>query len=116
MFTDPQSITVNAVAQSMPRVETNGRKSVYQKGDETFTLTLSHTRSGDRLRSMARVDQKAIVPDPLTSVNDYETLSVYLVIDRPDAGFTSTQLDQLITGFKSWLDSTAVAKLYGQES
>jgi hypothetical protein len=117
MFTDPQSITVNAVAQSMPRIQIDGKKCVYQKSDGTFTLTISHQIiAGDRVRSVARVDQKAIVPDPLTSVNDYETLSFYVVIDRPLAGFTSTQTDQLITGFKTWLDSTAIGKLFGQES
>lgn len=117
MFSDPQTITVNAVAQQMPRVETNGKKTTYQKSDGSFTLTISHQpASGDRIRSMARIDQKAIVPDPLTAVNDYETLSFYVVIDRPFAGFTQTQTDQLITGFKTWLDSTAVGKLFGQES
>jgi hypothetical protein len=65
---------------------------------------------------MARLDQKAVVADPLTAVNDYETLSAYIVIDRPLAGFTSTQVEQLITGFKTWLDATAIGKLYGQES
>jgi hypothetical protein len=65
---------------------------------------------------MARIDQKAIVPDPLTAVNDYETLSFYTVIDRPLAGFSSTQVDQLIAGFKTWLDSTTIGKLFGQES
>lgn len=116
MFADPQVITVNAVAQSMPRIASVGQKSTYQKNDLTFTLNLSHTVAKDRIRSMARVDQRAIVPDPLTSVNDYETLSVYLVIDRPLAGFSSTQVDQLIAGFKTWLDTTASGKLYGQES
>jgi hypothetical protein len=117
MFADPQSVTVNAVAQSMPRVQIDGRKAVYQKSDGTFTLTISHQAvSGDRVRSMARIDQKAIVPDPLTAVNDYETLSFYVVIDRPLVGFSSTQTDQLITGFKTWLDSTCIGKLYGQES
>jgi hypothetical protein len=116
MFSDPQTVTVNAVAQAMPRVETSGRKTIYQKSDQSFTLTLSHTPSRDRVRSMARVDQKAVVADPLTAVNDYETLSFYVVIDRPLAGFTSTQTEQLITGFKTWLDSTAIGKLFGQES
>jgi hypothetical protein len=116
MFSDPQTITVNAVAQAMPRVETSGRKSIYQKSDQTFTLTVSHTPSRDRVRSMARVDQKAVVADPLTAVNDYETLSFYVVVDRPLAGFTSTQTEQLIAGFKTWLDSTAIGKLFGQES
>jgi hypothetical protein len=116
MFSDPQTITVNAVAQAMPRVETSGRKSIYQKSDQSFTLTVSHTPSRDRVRSMARVDQKAVVADPLTAVNDYETLSFYVVVDRPLAGFTSTQTEQLIAGFKTWLDSTAIGKLFGQES
>jgi hypothetical protein len=117
LFTDPQSVTVNAVAQSMPRVETNGKKSVYSKSDETFKLTLSHTPSKDRIRSMARLDQRAIVTNPLDSTqSDYDTLSFYVVIDRPLYGFTMTQTEQLITGFKAWLDTTAVDKLFGQES
>jgi hypothetical protein len=116
MFTDPQTITVNAVAKSMPRVSTGDRKATYQMNDETFTLNISHTKTKDRLRSMARVDQRALVPDPLTAVNDWETLSVYIVVDRPQAGFTSLQVEQLLTGFKTWLDVTAMGKIYGQES
>jgi hypothetical protein len=116
MFTDPQSVTVNAVAQSMPRVETKDRRTVYQKSDQTFTLTISHGLSKDRIRSMARLDQRAIVADPLTAVNDYETLSFYVVIDRPEAGFSMVQVEQLIAGFKTWLDNTAIDKLFGQES
>lgn len=117
MFSDPQTVTVNAVAKVMPRVLSDGKKSIYRLADETYTLTISHqTVSGDRVRSMVRIDQRAIVPDPLTAVNDYETLSFYVVVDRPLAGFSSTQTDQLIAGLKTWLDSTAVGKIYGQES
>lgn len=115
-FTDPQVVTVNAVAQSMPRVAVSGNSSTYQKSDMTFTLTISHQMSKDRVRSMARIDQRAVVPDPLTAVNDYETLSFYCVIDRPSAGFTPTQSEQLITGFKTWLDATVMGKLFGRES
>lgn len=116
MFADPQVVTVNAVAQSMPRVTSTGKASVYAKADGTFSLTLSHTTSKDRIRSMGRIDQRAIVADPLTAVNDYETLSFYFVIDRPNYGFTQTQVDQLIAGLKTWLDTTASGKLFGQES
>lgn len=116
MFADPQVVTVNAVAQSMPRVSVSGTSAIYQKSDETFKLTLSHVKSNQRIRSMARIDQRAIVADPLTSVNDYETLSFYCVIDRPEVGFSVTQVDQLIAGFKTWLDTTASGRLYGQES
>lgn len=116
MLTDPQSITVNSVAQSMPRISTSGLKSTYQKNDLTYTLNISHAESAGRIRSVARVDQRAVVADPLTAVNDYETLSFYCVVDRPLAGFSSTQVEQLITGFKTWLDATMIGKLYGRES
>lgn len=117
MFSDPQSVTVNAVAKSMPKVESSGKKTVYRKADGTFQLTISHqVVAGGRIRSMARIDQQAVVPDPLTSVNDYETLSFYFVVDRPEVGFSSTEVDYLVTGLKSWLDSTAIGKLFGLES
>jgi hypothetical protein len=117
MFSDPQSVTVNSVAQSMPRVENTGTSAVYKKADETYKLSISHTKAGrDRIRSLVRIDQRAIVPDPLTAVNDYETLSFYCVVDRPSVGFTSTQVNDLVAGLKTWLDSTAVGKLFGQES
>jgi len=119
-LSDPQSVTVNAVAQSMPRILVSGTSSTYAKSDESFKLTISHQKTASkgnrRIRSMARIDQRAIVPDPLTAVNDYETLSFYVVIDRPEAGFSSTQTEQLITGFKTWLDATMIGKLYGQET
>lgn len=116
MFTDPQVITVNAVAKSMAKFMSEGTKSFYQTSDELFKLTISHIKSGDRVRSMVRVDQQAVVADPLTSVNDYDTLSFYCVIDRPVYGFTQAQIEQLVAGFKTWLDNTALGKLTGMES
>lgn len=116
MFTDPQVVTVNSVAQSMPRVQSSGTSAVYKKADETFKLSISHQTSAQRIRSMARIDQRAIVADPLSAENDYQTLSFYFVIDRPNYGFTQTQVDQLIAGLKTWLDTTASGKLFGQES
>lgn len=116
MFTDPQTVTVNAVAKAMPRIKTDGTSATYSLSDETFKLVLSHQISKSRLRSMVRIDQRAVVPDPLTAVNDWETLSFYFVIDRPLVGFSSAQVEQLVTGLKTWLDTTAIGKLYGQES
>ncbi len=116
---DPQVVTINSVAQSMPRIQTleNGSKSVYQKSDGTWKLTVSHKTTGtSRVNSMARIDQVAIVPDPLTSVNDFETLSFWVVFDRPLAGFTQTQCEQIAAGLKTWLDNTMIGKLFGRES
>jgi len=119
---DPQSITVNAVAKSMPRIlnPSDPSTTMYQMSDQTFSLAIRHTTlkkdKKSRVKSLVSFTQRAIVPDPLTSVNDYESVTVSVQIDRPDVGFTSTQIDQMIAGFKTWLDSTMVGKLYGRES
>lgn len=120
MLADPQVITVNAVAKSMPRILTEAQHSLYQLADQTFALDVRHRgikRDGkSRTISTAAFSQRAVVADPLTSVNDFEDVRVSVQIDRPDAGFTSTQIDQMVAGFKTWLDSAMVGKLFGRES
>lgn len=119
-FSDPQSITVNAVAKVMPRIVNDGTHSIYQMNDQTFSLDIRHTSlkkdKKSRVKSLVTFSQRAIVPDPLTAANDYETVNVSIQVDRPEAGFTSTQIDQMIAGFKTWLTTTAVGQLYGRES
>lgn len=120
MLTDPQTITVNAVAKTMPRTLQQGTSSTYELADRTFALSIKHNSykqdKKSRVKSLVVFSQRAVVPDPLTAVNDYETVNVSFQIDRPDAGFTSVQIQQMVTGFESWLNSTMVDKLYGRES
>lgn len=116
MLTDPQVVTVNSVAQSMPRVESNGLKAVYLTNDENFRLDVSHTDTGNRVRSLAKITQRKVVTDPLSSDNDYDTSSLQIVIDRPKVGFSLTELEQLRTGFLAWYSAATFAKLYGKES
>lgn len=117
MFADPQTVTINSVGKTLNRVSSDGTRSVYKSADGIWTLTVSHTPTGKgRIRTQIRLDQRTIVPDPLTAVNDYETLTNYHVIDRPEAGYTSTQVAQQVAGLNAWLDATAVGKLCGMES
>lgn len=116
MFSEPITVTVNSVGKVMARISSKDLSSQYANADSSFKLAISHINSKGRVRSMARIDQRAIVADPLTSVNDYDTLSFYCVIDRPEVGFTTAQIEQLATGFKAWLDNTAIDKLIGLES
>lgn len=116
MLTDPQIVTVNAVAQSMPRISTKDLSSIYQTADEMFKLTISHITSNKRVRTMSRIDQRAVVTDPLTSENDYDTLGLYYVLDRPEVGFSVAQIQQLVTGFQAWNTSAIIAQLVGKQS
>jgi len=115
-FSDPQSITVNAVAQSLVRIKSDGTKSIYRTADESFTFTISHQSSKTRTRRMVRVDQRIVAADPLTAVNEYKTLSFYVVIDEPEYGFTDTQIDYVVQALKTWLSSGNVGKICASES
>lgn len=113
---DPQTVTVNSVAKSLALIIRDGQKAVYMTSDGLFKLTVSHQASKDRVRSQVQIEQKAIVADPLTAVNDYDFLKFYCVFDRPNSGFSLAQEQQLIAGFQAWLDSTMVGKIVGQEA
>lgn len=120
MLAEPQTITVNAVPKVMPKVLVDGRHSVFELPDKSFVLDVKHnfvTRDKKaRVKSLVTFTQRAAVPDPLTSVNDWETVALSLQIDRPEVGFTSAQVDQLVQGFKTWLTTAMVGQLYGTES
>lgn len=114
-FADPQSITINAVAKSLVKILDDGLKSVYQTADGVWRFTISHQVSGGRTRRMVRVDQKVIASDPLNATSIYQSLGVYIVIDEPPFGFTGTEINYVVAGLKTWLDSTAVGKLLANE-
>jgi hypothetical protein len=120
MFTDPQSVTINGAAKSMPRIQSpsgNKLQSVYTTSDELWSLMIQHQSQGNgRIRTQVNLTQRAVVTNPLDSSNDYDNLVTYLVIDRPGYGFTVTNLDHQLAGFKAWLDSTAITRLFGRES
>lgn len=114
-FADPQSIEVDGTAISMPRVSSNEVSSTYKKADLASSLKISHSQSKGRLRHMVRFDNRAVVADPLTAVNDYETLGVYLVIDEPEYGFSDADIDNIVDGFLAWFTTANIAKVLGNE-
>lgn len=122
MLTDPQSITDGGTTVSLPKIEQAKNRSVYRSADGNYVFEVSHSEvapkgnTSARFRTLVKVVKRAVVPDPLTSVNDYETLGVHIVMDRPDAGFTATNVDNLVQALKAWLTTATVTKLYGLES
>lgn len=115
-FADPQSITVNAVAQSLPRIQSANGVGTFQKDDGSYALTISHT-VGKRSRRQVRVDFSKIAADPYaTAVNNKYTGSVYLVIDHPPAGgWTNAEIKDIVLGLTGWLTSANVLKVLGSE-
>lgn len=114
-FTDPQSITVNTVAKSLPRVKSDGYRSEYAETAEEFEMIISHQESKARTRRMVRINQRVVAADPLTSVNEYKDLGVYLVIDEPEYGFSDTEIDYVVQALCDWLTTANVTKVCGNE-
>jgi hypothetical protein len=85
-FADPQSITYNAVANSLARVSSGvNAGSFFTTGaaGSTFGLEISN-QYGRRTRRMARLNVGLVNPNPyVTGNSNFESTSVYLVVDTP---------------------------------
>ncbi len=118
-FADPQSVTINTVAQSLPRVSTGTNESSYSKDDDTVKLSVRHSY-GKRVRRTVRIDFKKVAADPfLSGVNKEYGLSTYLVIDAPSVGFTNTEEKYVVDALVAYLAASSganVTKVLGGES
>jgi hypothetical protein len=118
-FADPQSLTINAVAQTLPRVSSGTNESTYTKDDGTVKMAVRHSY-GKRDRSTIRVDFKKVAADPfLSGVNKEYSMAVYLVIDTPPVGFTNTEQKYVVDALSAYLTASSganVTKILGGES
>jgi methyl-accepting chemotaxis protein len=117
VLSDPITLTVNGVANSLNRISTGDLTSSYSTADESLKTTIKHQRtSSDRIRTTIDVVQRKVVSDPLTSENDYDTLTFRLLIDRPSVGWTATEVDYVNQALAGFLTTANVGKLYGLQS
>jgi len=118
-FSDPQSITVNAVAQSLPRVSTGTNESSYRKDDGSYRMSIRHSY-GKRTRTNIKVDFVKVAADPFTpSINKEINMNVGFTVDRPVAGFTNTEIKYVADALVAYLTASSganVTKLLGGES
>lgn len=118
-FTDPQSITINAVPISLPRVNVGNNGAEYLSADGLVRLSASHAY-GKRTRRVLRVDHSKITADPfIPTQNAKVSMSNYIVFDVPAVGYSSAEVSQVYEGLELLLtanSSALVTKLLGGES
>lgn len=126
-FSDPQSVTIDAIAVSLPRVSVNGAASIYAGTlsgatnlDGDVKLSASHSY-GKRVRRVIRLDHQKIADDPMNqNVSLKVNSGVYLVVDSPVNGlYSAAELKLLVDGFLTHLSASSgaqVTKLLGGES
>lgn len=116
LFSDPQSVTVNTVAKSLPRVGTSLTESKYQSSDRAYTFKVRST-SGRRNLNTVRLENSKIVTDPFASDRQLPVgCSSIFTIDSPVTGYTAAELIEQVVALADWLKAgTNAAKLVGGE-
>jgi hypothetical protein len=110
-FADPQSVTINGVAISMPRIASGVGTGKFQAADTNTVLSVAH-QSGKRVRHQIRIDSSKIAADILTpDVNQKFSMSAYLVVDVPVYGFVIADQALVVNGFLSYLTASSGAKV-----
>jgi len=120
MFADPQSVTINAVANSLPRTSVGNNSASYTKDDGLVKLSISHSTSGKRTRRLIKLDHAKLAADPLTAgVNVKANVQTYLVMDVPEVGYTIAEQKQIVDALVAYLAASSganVTKILGGES
>lgn len=116
MFAEPQTVTINSVAKTLPRVSSGNRSGVFE---DTLgnRLTITHT-VGRRNRHIVRLDTTKTASDPfLSGVSKEYSMSAQLIIDVPPTGFTATEQSLNANALVDWADAAGVLlKVTGGES
>lgn len=120
MLADPQSVTINTVAISLPRTGTTANGGTFRSADGLVGLTVSHSRQGKRTRHLIKLDHAKIAADPLLAgVNVKANVTTHLVIDVPETGYTATEAKQVVDGLTALLTASSgaiITKALGNES
>ncbi len=110
-FTDPQSVTINAVPYSLPRISSGINQGTFQYSDGTVKLGVAHTY-GSRVRRTIRLDHQKYAVDPLvSSTNVLRSFSTYLVTDAPLQGYTITEQKQIVDALTAYLTASTGARV-----
>jgi hypothetical protein len=118
-YTDPQTVTVNAVAKVLNRTGSGIDQGVLTATDGNNSLKVSH-QYGKRTRRAIRFTSRKIAADPLVSaVSVQYSMGITVVFDLPPTGYTAAEALLEWNGFATWLTAASAAKvtqLLGGES
>lgn len=110
-FADPQSVTINSIANTLPRTSNGVNSGAFTKDDATVKLGVSH-QYGKRVRRQIRLDHQKYAADPLVSAqNVLRSMSAYLVVDVPIQGYTVVEQKQIVDALTAYLTASTGAKV-----
>lgn len=111
MFSEPQTVTVNAVPYTLKRISFSP-SGVFQKDDGAFKLTIAHTLIGGRNRRVVRLDNYKVATDPLVpATNAPYRFGAWLVVDAPKVGYTLVEQKDIVAGLLAKMSETSYANV-----
>lgn len=117
MFTEPQTVIVNAISKTLNRVAFGDRRGTFHSIADGIKLQVFHN-SGKREASTVKIDFTKIGADPFSNgVSKPYSMSVYTTLNYPEVGFSVTELTNNLQALVDWLDVPAnLSKVVNGES
>lgn len=110
-YADPQSVTVNAVAQTLARTGSGSGVGQFKTADGVYTLDVSHSY-GRRTRRTIGLTSSKISADPLIpSQNVRNSMRAYLVVDHPVNGYTVAEQKYVVDALVAYLTASTGARV-----
>lgn len=115
-FADPQSVTIDAGAVSLPRTGLALDEGTFTDSTGEVTLSVKHS-STRRTRHTVKLSKSIIVADPLVPAqNQNVSYSAHIVIDMPKNGLAVSDAVALADALVLWCTSANLTKVAGGES
>jgi len=118
MFTDPQSVTINGSAISLPRTSAGPNAGTLTSHDGATKLDIASTY-GKRIRRTMALTVKKYASDPAVPAQNIPvSATIRITVDQPIQGYTVADLQFALLGLIGNLTASSnanIAKLLGGE-
>ncbi len=110
-YSDPQTITVNAIARTLPRFLSGTTTGTFISADTISQLTIDPSGTRTRRSNKASFRENVSVVDASTGLTRTESHSITFISNRPLLGVSDTVAEQLAAGLITWLTASSNANL-----
>lgn len=117
MFGNSLTVAINAVNKTLASVGYGDRTATYESLADGLVMKITHVVS-KRHRHTIRLDITKTAPDPFVAdLNRDYSMSAYLVVDAPKAGFSLAEQKLNVKGLTDWIGtSTNLDRVLAGES
>lgn len=111
-FADPQSITIDGVTSSLPRILTKTGQGLFTSADGNVQIEVIPKNAGNTKVRTIRLRTKKITSDPLVGTTNIRVSDlVSLTVIRPLDGYSDAEIVKQVVGLLTYLTASTNANL-----